>query len=58
MTEDLIGKTMAEIECWAISQTLNRFNGNRELTAKTLDISERNLYRKLKEYNIQLVGKE
>lgn len=58
MTEDLIGKTMAEIEKWAICQTLRRFNGNREMTAKTLDISERNLYRKLKEYEIQLVGKE
>ncbi|MFN9752645.1 MAG: helix-turn-helix domain-containing protein, partial [Planctomycetota bacterium] len=50
---DLRGKTMAEIERWAIEQTLALTNGNREATAKLLDISERNLYRKLKEYQLR-----
>jgi two-component system response regulator HydG len=50
---DLRGKTMAEIERWAIEQTLALTNGNREATAKILDISERNLYRKLKEYQLR-----
>lgn len=49
---DLQGKTMAEIERWAIEETLKNYNRNREATAAALGISERNLYRKLKEYQL------
>jgi two-component system response regulator HydG len=47
---DLIGKTMAEIERFAIEETLKRTGGNREEAARILEIGERTLYRKLKEY--------
>jgi two-component system response regulator HydG len=50
--ESLLGKTMAEIERWAIEKTLSDKNNNREETAAALGISERNLYRKLKEYQL------
>jgi two-component system response regulator HydG len=50
---NLAGMTMAEIECLAITQTLNEVGGNREETAQMLAIGERTLYRKIKEYNIQ-----
>ncbi len=50
---ELLGKKMADIERWAIEQTLRLTGGNREATAKILDISERNLYRKLKEYQLR-----
>lgn len=50
--ENLLGKTMAEIERWAIEKTLSDKNNNREETALALGISERNLYRKLKEYQL------
>ena len=48
----LIGKSLREIERWAIEQTLQITGGNREETANMLGISERNLYRKLKEYEL------
>jgi two-component system response regulator HydG len=50
--EHLVGKTMAEIERWAIEKTLSDKDNNREETALALGISERNLYRKLKEYQL------
>jgi len=43
---------MAEIERWAIEKTLKDKSNNREETATALGISERNLYRKLKEYQL------
>lgn len=46
----LIGRPMDEIERWAIEQTLALHNGNREETAKTLNIGARTLYRKLEKY--------
>lgn len=46
----LIGRPMAEIERWAIEQTLRLAGGNREETARILEIGARTLYRKLKEY--------
>jgi two-component system response regulator HydG len=49
---ELIGKTMTEIEMLVITETLNSVQGNREETAKILDIGERTLYRKIKEYGI------
>jgi DNA-binding NtrC family response regulator len=51
--DDAIGEiTMDELEKEIIDRTLKNCNGNRRKTAKTLDISERTLYRKLKEYEI------
>lgn len=50
---DLIGKSLKDIERWAIEQTLKITGGNREETAGTLGISERNLYRKLNEYGLR-----
>jgi two-component system response regulator HydG len=47
---NLIGQSMAAIEQWAIEETLKLTGGNREEAAKTLQIGERTLYRKLKEY--------
>ena len=45
----LIGRPLSEIEYWAIEQTLNLTNGNREETARILGIGERTLYRRLRE---------
>jgi two-component system, NtrC family, response regulator HydG len=52
-TEELLGKSMREIERWAIENTLKLTNYKREETAKILGISERNLYRKLNEYKLR-----
>ena len=49
---DLVGKSLRDIERWAIEQTLRLVGGNREETAAILGISQRNLYRKLNEYNL------
>ena len=51
--DDVIGEiTMYELEKEIIERTLKNCKGNRRKTAKILDISERTLYRKLKEYEI------
>ena len=51
--DDAIGEiTMNELEKEIIERTLKNCKGNRRKTAKILDISERTLYRKLKEYDI------
>jgi two-component system, NtrC family, response regulator HydG len=47
---ELIGKSMDEIERWAITETLRITNGNREEAARILDIGARTLYRKLDKY--------
>jgi two-component system response regulator HydG len=47
----LIGRPMAEIERWAIEQTLQMTNGNREEAARILGIGARTLYRKLNKYD-------
>src|SRR5262245_20412546 len=47
---ELIGRTMDEIERWAIEETLKLTNGNREEAAKVLQIGARTLYRKLEKY--------
>ncbi len=49
----LIGQSLKEIERWAIEKTLTLTGGNREETANMLGISERNLYRKLNEYQLR-----
>ncbi|MEM7782955.1 MAG: sigma-54 dependent transcriptional regulator [Planctomycetota bacterium] len=51
-SNELIGKSMTEIERWAIEQTLKLVSGNRQETAKILGISERNLYRLIKKYEL------
>jgi two-component system response regulator HydG len=47
---DLIGKTMDDIERWAIEETLKLTAGNREEAANILGIGARTLYRKLDKY--------
>ena len=48
----LVGQPMKQIERWAIEQTLNLANGNREETARILGIGARTLYRKLDKYGL------
>lgn len=48
----LVGQPLKKIERWAIEQTLKLTGGKREETANILGISERNLYRKIKEYEL------
>lgn len=51
MTESaLIGQPLAEIEKWAIEETLRLTGGNREEAAKVLGIGARTLYRRLDQY--------
>jgi len=45
--------TMDEMERRMISGSLNRNNGNRRLAARELNISERTLYRKIKDFGLQ-----
>lgn len=44
---------MDEIEKEAIRKALKKYNGRRKEAAEELKISERTLYRKIKEYNLQ-----
>ncbi len=53
VSSTLVGKSLKEIEKWAIEHTLTLANHNREETARILGISERNLYRKLREYELR-----
>jgi len=46
------GMTMAQIERAAIEAALRETRGNRRKTAEILDIGERTLYRKLRDYVI------
>ncbi|MEN6383953.1 MAG: sigma-54 dependent transcriptional regulator [Phycisphaerales bacterium] len=48
------GVSLNDIERKAIIDTLAKVNNNREKAAKMLGIGERTLYRKLKEYNIEI----
>ncbi len=45
-------QTLRSMEETLIEHTLERFNGNRRLAAEALDISERTLYRKIKDYGL------
>lgn len=51
--DSLTGRTLEQIEKLAIRNALRANNGNREATATMLDIGERTLYRKLKEYGLK-----
>ena len=44
--------TLAEMEKQMIADSIQKFRGKRKLAAKELDISERTLYRKIKEYGL------
>jgi len=46
-------KTLDETERETIENALRRNNGRRKLTARELNISERTLYRKIKQYNLE-----
>ena len=48
----MVGMTMEQIEREVIRHTLQANEGNRERTAKMLQMGERTLYRKLKEYGL------
>lgn len=45
--------SLEEMERKSIKSVLNKNNGNRRLAAKQLGISERTLYRKIKEYDLE-----
>ena len=47
-------KSLEEIEKEAIRNALIRNNGKRKITAEQLKISERTLFRKIEEYNLNL----
>lgn len=49
-----IGLTLKDYEREIILANLKHFQGNRSKTAKALGISERNLYRKIQEYGLNL----
>ncbi len=52
--DEVLGElTMDELEHEIIERTLDKFNGNRRKTAKSLNISERTLYRKINDYGIK-----
>ena len=44
---------MKNLEKEAIIRTLRFYNNNRRKTAKSLGISERTLYRKIEDYNLE-----
>lgn len=48
----LAGHTLAEIEAEAIVQTLKHCNGNKAETARTLGITEKSIYNKIKRHNL------
>jgi len=50
----LAGKTLEQIERDAIIQTLEMLNGNKAKTARTLGISEKSIYNKMKRLKIEL----
>ena len=50
-------RSMTELESDHIRSLLTQFNGHRSKVADVLKISERTLYRKLKQYGLQDVGK-
>jgi DNA-binding NtrC family response regulator len=45
--------SLEEIEKDVIRKTLEKYNGRRKYAAADLKISERTLYRKIKEYNLE-----
>ncbi|MDR4948513.1 sigma-54-dependent Fis family transcriptional regulator [Neobacillus cucumis] len=54
--EKTLPEMVEEFEAKIIQETLNRLNGNKTLTAKTLGLSVRNLYYKLEKFNLEKNG--
>ncbi len=50
--DTLIGKPLTEVEKFYIERALDLSGGKRDEAAKMLEIGERTLYRKIKEYDI------
>ena len=50
--DQLVGRPLTEVEKYYIERALEVTGGKREEAAQMLDIGERTLYRKIKEYNI------
>jgi len=48
----VLNSTLSEQEIFMIKNSLQKFKNKRKLAAKELGISERTLYRKIKEYNL------
>jgi DNA-binding NtrC family response regulator len=46
------GITLRQMECELIRKTLEKFNGNKSMTAKSLGISRKTLYEKIERYNL------
>ncbi|WP_313347052.1 sigma-54 dependent transcriptional regulator [Sedimentibacter sp.] len=53
LSEERKEKTLSDYEKMIILSTLNRFNGNKTMTAKVLGIKRQTLYNKIKDYNIE-----
>ncbi|MFN3595977.1 MAG: helix-turn-helix domain-containing protein, partial [Rubricoccaceae bacterium] len=53
LAEGLPLPTIADAEEELIREALRRFDGNRRLTAEALGISERTLYRKLRDLHVE-----
>jgi two-component system, NtrC family, response regulator HydG len=51
--DSLIGKPMTEVEKYYIQRALDLTDGNREEASRMLEIGERTLYRKIKEYELR-----
>ncbi len=51
-------RSLTDVEATHIESLLHQYNGHRAKVAKELGISERTLYRKLKQYKLQYVGKK
>jgi two-component system response regulator HydG len=51
--DSLIGKPLTEVEKFYIERALDLSGGKRDEAAKMLEIGERTLYRKIKEYDIR-----
>ena len=50
---DRMRQLMKDLEKEAIIRTLRFFNNNRRKTARSLGVSERTLYRKIEDYNLE-----
>ncbi len=51
--DGLIGKPMTDVEKYYIQRALDLTDGNREEASRMLEIGERTLYRKIKEYELR-----
>lgn len=53
----ITNKSITEVEATHIESLLHQYHGHRAKVAEVLKISERTLYRKLKQYKLEAVGK-